>query len=355
MQHKQEVILDIGRKSVKVLLMKKVGRDNHVVDFDIFETPEGLINTDDYIQILPEFSARLKESMRKMNVKTRNMSVTIPNAGVIVREVTLPVVDESKLRSMIDMEIPQHFLLNLKDYVIDYKILGKTSAKDGAPQYSILLAAAPKGMIESYLLLAQASGLQISSIDFFGNSLSKLIRKEIVGEGAPSTVVTLDIGEFRTDVTISLNGMLKYTRSVMFGGEDVRRTIIEAGGVSAEVAGDTANEIDMIRFLKSYTGELTEAEKAVGRLVEGFVSEVTRIFDFYSSRDTQNRIDMVYLTGGYCGFKNLEALLSAEFAVKTSLFPEIAKFPVERRAEEFQKQRMLFANALGASLDWTVA
>jgi type IV pilus assembly protein PilM len=342
--------VDIGSKATKLVYIKSVGSERTVLDFDAFETPAGLISDDDgTVGASPEFASFFNQALKKMKVTTKNVIVSIPNAGVITREITLPDVPEKQLSKLIEMEIPHHILVDLKEYTVDYKVLDKRPNQQGVIQYVVFLVAAPLRVVDSHIKLMAACGMDVKKVDFYGNSLSKLIGYENPAQ-KNETMAVLDIGNNKTDVSICRSKSLRYSRSVPFGRADFDAAVAQAGDSTPVGIEAAFKSFDMLNCTREFSGVAVTAEQIFSGAASGFVKEVMRIFDFYTSRTLNNRIDKVLITGGFSSMKNIDMYLANELMMEAAVMPSIEKFGIDKREDEFQDTRFLYFNCLGATL-----
>jgi len=260
---------------------------------------------------------------------------------------------------MVEMEIPQHFLIDLKEFIIDYKIAEKRSDAEGNMKYVVFMVAAPLKVVESYMALIKSCGLEVVKVDFYGNSISKLIGAEYKninvggdkdGGEKGETIAVLDIGSARTNVSICRNNALKYSRSIAFGRQEFDSVIMKNGQFSQEELVSIYEEFDMQKCTRDYTGGITLLEQEFSNVTTDFTGEVSRILDFYTSREQGNIIDKIVITGGFSSVKNLDKYLTQELLIRSEVICPVRNFKISQRQEEFQGKRMLFVNCLGAAL-----
>ena len=190
-----------------------------------------------------------------------------------------------------------------------------------------------------------ACGLDTVKIDFYGNSISKLAGI-LYQEEADDTIAILDIGNIKTDISIVRGKALKYSRSIFFGGSDFDAIVAEEGKKSQDVY----KNFDMLNLCRDYEGPLSPLEEKFSVIANGFVNEVTRIIEFYMSREKNNNINKIVITGGFSALNNLERYLSREFDTAAEIIAPVSTFKIQHREDEFQNNRIFYSNCLGAAL-----
>ena len=113
---------------------------------------------------------------------------------------------ENRIKSVIETNASDYFPVDMSNYRVSYSLLERVEGGEN-PGSRVLVMAAPRVLLESYVKLAEAAGLVIEAIDFCGNSQYQVLRG-IKGEG---TVMYVDVNVNNTFVTFMNDGvMLEY-------------------------------------------------------------------------------------------------------------------------------------------------
>ena len=157
----------------------------------------------------------LKKIAPKIN-KEAEVIVTFPSAKVVVKELTLPFLDEEKIRMVIDYEIESAIPFKIENAVIDFIILRQSLVKESS---TILVVAAQKEEVKKLLDIFQKADIQPQRItlDLFANSsLFSLIPAYSKLKHA---YVMVDIGARSTRLLLVNNQAIVATRTISKGIE----------------------------------------------------------------------------------------------------------------------------------------
>jgi len=197
----------------------------------------------------------LRNLIKVSGMKAKKALVNISDQRLITRIVKVPYMEEKDLASFVEMEINDFLLVDLDSFDYDYRVLKKFE-EEGRDYYNLLLAGAPKSVIEDWVKVIQAAGLIPLAIDIYPNNISRLFKelKEV-------DVAVLDIGRSNTHLTVFEKGVL-FLYACIPGGH---------GGIK-EVA-----------------------EEGLPEGMEAVFNDVRAYLNFYSSRHFGREVDEVYL------------------------------------------------------------
>jgi type IV pilus assembly protein PilM len=161
---------DNGRvaRAVSVDLPDGLLRDGEVVD------PEGLSNA------LKDFTA--KAGMPK------NVRLGVANQQIVVRLVELPRIEnEAEREAAIRFQAAEAIAMPLDEAVLDHQVAAYDEDADGTKRMRVVLVAARRAMVESYVQAAKKAGLKPEGIDLDAFALVRLLaapEAETDGESA---------------------------------------------------------------------------------------------------------------------------------------------------------------------------
>lgn len=225
----------------------------------------------------------IKNAFELNNVKTKEVITLIETNAALVREIFVPKVEGEDLEDVINMEIANNFPINAEDYVIECRILGEIQ-ESIQTKYKLLVAAAPKIIIEELSEFFKSIGFKIKIIDLNSNAINKLhneiLRKHkdnpdyTEAEKEQSTIAYLGIDGECVEVSIFNGGQYEFNRSIK-----IEQDIKELKRNSAETLAIIADHIEVA-------------------------------FKYYTSRKVGNAIDEVFLYGDVEYIKGLESFVT---------------------------------------------
>ena len=153
----------------------------------------------------------LRDLVRQVNPRTRNVHVALPGSAVMIRFLKLPDLPDKKLRKVIEFELEHRIPLPFDAPYFDFVKLG-APAGEGALR-DVMLVAAPQETIREYAEVIKAAGLSVQSIEIRPLSLLRLAERTGQLE-AGTTVLLADVGGQLSDLGMIHNGELRVARSV---------------------------------------------------------------------------------------------------------------------------------------------
>ncbi len=326
---KHLVGLDIGSRTIKaaeVTGMKK-GGNLFLKKLGMIEIPHGAIE-EGVIKSPEEVSDAIKRLFKAYNIKEQNVSVSIGGYSVIVKKINVQSMSEEQLQETIHFEAEQYIPFDISDVNLDFQILGEN---ENSSQMSVLLVAAKKEMVDSYVNLVQMAGLNPCIIDVDSFALQNIYEHNYEPES--DNVALIDIGATKTSLNI-----LKGTDSVF-----MRDVSLGCGQVNQKIASSidcTMEEAEQIKFSKN-SDRLPPEDfgEIVNSVVADWCTEIQRALDFFYSTYPEDQIKTIYLSGGGGNIKEFRQLLATETSVKVETIDPFKSFTADDKIDSaFLKQ-----------------
>lgn len=327
------VSIEVGYSFIKLCEIDYKAKTPRVYRFAMVPTPLNVIE-DGYLKESAGLRAAIKEALYRNKIKTKRAVFTVASSKIINREITLPPVKPNMMESMIKANLKDYFPIDLTDHEISHVVLETFKDGDNAGKSRVLLVAAEKALIASYEALAQSCGLTLVDMDYVGNSIYQAVKKE--ASKTPSMI--LKIEESQTIITVVKNNNMMLQRSVNYGVEDAIHE------VAANPAFDVIEDSDAWQLIKRRSCikvtldndtnviepdleqdddmEIAQARINVTRTLAPLINSVSRVVDFYNSRNPEH-IEQAYLMGMGGDMSGLSKLLTNELGIKTNVFRKL--------------------------------
>lgn len=347
MMFERDVIsLDIGTQKTKVVVGKHK-RSNIIVETAfMFNTPANSMQDGKIIDI-NTLAREIKRELSNHKIKIKKTIITIESTAVIRREIVLPYVKGEELKTMILYEIEQYLPIMLSEYVIEYKITDEF-LEDKIRKCKILVSVLPKVMAEEYLQLLKMVDLTPYVMDIKSNSISKIfdLKTNINAKAYKNekTVAIIDMGYSNINLTIITKGATKFSRLVPLGGSDIDIEI--ANSFNIEMKHAEKKKIEEGTLDTSNSGSISEGlfNDIIKKSVDHWIEEIQRMFQYFTSRDTNNRIDEIYLHGGSSELTGMADYISTNLNISTSVIKDLSCL----KAKDNQINTHNYLNAIGA-------
>lgn len=353
--------IEIGASSTQIVDADYRTKAHKVYDAVRVRNPKDVI-IDGIIQPSEEFAELIKSRLAEQKIKTRDCIFTISSTRIASREVTIPNVKRNRIDGIVKANAQDYFPVDLDQYEIGYHMVGNGEpGEDG--KLRVMALAVPKILIESYYQLAADCGLNIVSFDYASNSIYQILKNEC---GEDVTMV-LKMDETTTTATVLNNGQIAMQRTVSYGVEDAI-TIVGNSKLFGNINYNSA--IPMLRTRCCINKTLhpedlewdltTEEEEEVDdrmqalknkvtNSLEPVINSISRVVDYYNSRNSEAPINNIYLTGVGGDFGGMSKLMTNSLEIRVSPLSSLdtVTFGKSMRGASFGE----FIACLGAVLD----
>ena len=315
--------IEIGNSFTKICEMDYKVKKPKVYKVLTVETPEGIV-VDGMLQPTQEYADHLVNALGTNGIRTKKVLFTISSTRVASREVQIPNVKANKIEALVKTNASDYFPVDLTQYEIGHYLAGGL-AENG--KLRVMALAVPKALLNSYYQLAQMCGWEIECFDYSSNSLYQILRDE----KSEKVTMVIKIDENSTIVTVLSAGKVLLQRTVAYGVQDAIDTMIASGAYSVNDPmsaverfqkktclnrvlhpGDKVWEENAGRWEDEDAGnvEVTAARQKITASLEPLIVGVSRVIDFYDSRNSENPIEKSYVTGLGGSFSGMSKLFT---------------------------------------------
>ena len=287
------------------------------------ETPEGVV-VDGMLQPTQEYADHLVNALGTNGIHTKRVIFTISSTRVASREVQIPNVKANKIEALVKTNANDYFPVDLTQYEIGHYLAGGLTEEG---KLRVMALAVPKALLNSYYQLAQMCGWEVECFDYSSNSLYQILRDE----KTETVTMMIKIDENSTIVTVLSAGKVLLQRTVAYGVQDAIETMIASGvyAVNDPMSaverfqkktclnrvlhqGDKLWEENAGRWEDEDAGnvEVTAARQKITASLEPLIVGVSRVIDFYDSRNGDNPIQKTFVTGLGGSFSGMSKLFT---------------------------------------------
>ena len=287
------------------------------------ETPEGVV-VDGMLQPTQEYADHLVNALGTNGIHTKRVIFTISSTRVASREVQIPNVKANKIEALVKTNANDYFPVDLTQYEIGHYLAGGLTEEG---KLRVMALAVPKALLDSYYQLAQMCGWEVECFDYSSNSLYQILRDE----KTETVTMMIKIDENSTIVTVLSAGKVLLQRTVAYGVQDAIETMIASGvyAVNDPMSaverfqkktclnrvlhqGDKLWEENAGRWEDEDAGnvEVTAARQKITSSLEPLIVGVSRVIDFYDSRNSDTPIERTYVTGLGGSFSGMSKLFT---------------------------------------------
>lgn len=315
--------IEIGNSFTKICEIDYKVKKPKVYKVLTVETPEGVV-VDGMLQPTQEYADHLVNALGTNGIHTKRVIFTISSTRVASREVQIPNVKANKIEALVKTNANDYFPVDLTQYEIGHYLAGGLTEEG---KLRVMALAVPKALLNSYYQLAQMCGWEVECFDYSSNSLYQILRDE----KSEKVTMMIKIDENNTIVTVLSAGKVLLQRTVAYGVQDAIETMIASGAyaVSDPMSaverfqkktclnrvlhqGDKLWEENAGRWEDEDAGnaEVTAARQKITSSLEPLIVGVSRVIDFYDSRNSNTPIERTYVTGLGGSFSGMSKLFT---------------------------------------------
>lgn len=303
---------DIGSHTLKLAQLQKHGKDIVMIGYGqasflddtviqgIITDPESIAKT------VRTLLADPKRMMGKITAK--KVICSLPVAKVFIRTILLPVMSAAELAGAVHLEAEQYIPIPISDLYLDFETIEEIPASDGKEaQLNVLMIAAPKAIVNSYVQLFDLLNLEIDSIEV---SLDSLTRAMLLGDKSDQATLIMDFGSKTADIAI-YEQVLRVTGSIAVGGDDLTAALVKKLGVTPI----QANEMKF-KFGVGPSGLQPKIVDALAVPLHSVTTEIKKVIKYYQDRSVkQSKVKRVVLSGGSTSMPGMVEYLNAQLGL----------------------------------------
>ena len=315
--------IEIGNSFTKICEIDYKVKKPKVYKVLTVETPAGVV-VDGMLQPTQEYADHLVNALGTNGIHTKRVIFTISSTRVASREVQIPNVKANKIEALVKTNANDYFPVDLTQYEIGHYLAGGLTEEG---KLRVMALAVPKALLNSYYQLAQMCGWEVECFDYSSNSLYQILRDE----KTEKVTMMIKIDENNTIVTVLSAGKVLLQRTVAYGVQDAIETMIASGvyAVNDPMSaverfqkktclnrvlhqGDKLWEENAGRWEDEDAGnvEVTAARQKITSSLEPLIVGVSRVIDFYDSRNSDTPIERTYVTGLGGSFSGMSKLFT---------------------------------------------
>ena len=332
---------DIGRSSIKIMQVSQKNKQSTVVGYGtaVFDTGavvNGVIVNPEVIIIAAH---ELIEKHMVGKLTTKHVAVSLPNAHSFSRVITLPKMNQKDLKNAVSLEVDQSIPMPIDDLYYDYSIA--RTLEDGSIEVQVV--ACPKEIIDSYLVVFEALGLEISLIE---SNIAAVTRIVVHAEAHDVSTLIIDIGSTACDLSIYDGTAIRATGTVDCSGERITQHIADALGVSLQQAHSIKT-----RYGLELSKKQDKIVKAVEPELNKLINEIRKVIRYFGDRESSGEpIGQIIILGGGANLPGLSTHITDRTRVPTRLCAPWNNISFGHLQPPHELETTLYTTASGLSM-----
>lgn len=314
--------IEVGIYETRVLEIDYKAKSPKLHQFFSIPTPDYMV-ADGSVIIDHEFVAEMKKAFKVHGIRANKAIFMLNSARIANREVTVPAIKENKIHELLVTNSAEYFPVDLVQYQLVHNIVERIPEEN---KYKLSVLAVPNEMIQSYMALAEALGLQVEALDFIGNSITQGMLRFLTDE----MKVSVKIDKTSAMITIIRGNKVELQRHIAYGIRDAVEVVMDHPAFGNRKT--FAQAMDLMRSKNCLVEEEVEEN------LRPLIGNIGRILDYYTSRNQDVMLTDIWLAGSGAECVGLQELLAAELNVQIHLFEKLPKeftYAKSMNAEEF--------------------
>jgi type IV pilus assembly protein PilM len=288
---RQLVGLDIGSSGIKLVQLKE-NRGRYILQKFGFKPLEPEVIVDGTVMDEGRVVSAIRELFDELNVKVKQVAVSISGHAVIIKKISLPPMPDDELEGQVKLAAEQYIPFDINEVNIDFHVLPPAESEAGEGEMSVILVAAKKDKINELTELVKGAGLlpMVMDVDAFAIENMHAINYPMSHD---ETTALVNVGASVMNINIVSKGTSLFTRDIPIGGNRYTESIQRELGLSY----DDAEALK--KGGKSAGNNQAAAAQSVIESVNAEVaSEIARTIDYFKSTVTEGEVQQVLLCGG---------------------------------------------------------
>ena len=313
--------LDIGSSNIKAVHLSRGKRGYRLEEIGVVRLDPELI-VDGTIVDADTVTDSIRELIRELGIKTREVALSVSGHAVIVKKIQVPRMTESELEESFRWEADPFIPFDINDVNIDFHILSPENTPDDTEQMTVALVAVKKDKISEYTSIVTEAGLIPVVMDTDSFTLENMfctnyrpVRDEVVA--------LVDIGASVMNIHIVRGGEFSFTRDVSMGGNRYTEAIQK----EMNLGYDEAEKVKKGEQVSGVDSDL--AKKVIETIHAETALEISRTFDYFRNISTHHEVDRMLMSGGCAKTPGMTGYLSEEFGFPTELVNPFQQIEVD--------------------------
>lgn len=309
--------IEIGVDVTHVLEMDYRVKNPKVYRSFSFQTPVGVIG-EAGVRKSEEFRTALHKFLDANKIKTRKTLFVVNSGKIASREVLIPMIKENRIKDFLNTNSADFFPVDLSRYQLVYRNEGVVQ-QDTVKKRKLYVFAVPGDLVQSYEELADFCSLELTALDYVGNSIFQMMHKAV----GNNICCSVKLDDNATMITIINQGMVVLQRTVFYGFEEVEKVVVDSGLFPKEqypAAMDILQQTDCLDANQAAPEDAMNAMRAEAvEALRPMIGNIRRVLDYYQSRNNGAEVKECFLIGNGAYIKGLDRLMSLELNLPVHL------------------------------------
>jgi type IV pilus assembly protein PilM len=274
-------------------------------------------------------AAALKDLFAEHKLSKR-VRLGVGNQRVVVRTVRLPAIEDPKqMEAAVRFQAQEQMPMPLDQAVLEHQVVGGVAAEEGAaPQVDVIVVAARRDMVSTFLEPIRRAGLEPVGIDLSAFGVIRALAEVAAlpaagaeaGERPASATLYCSVGDV-TNLAVARGPSCLFTRVSNAGLEATAGALVASLELSPEHATQWLAHVGLERPLEQVEGEpqtVAEVRQVLEQGVTTLLDELRLSLDYYGAQEAALPVERIVLCGPGSAIPGLAARMEAGLGLPIS-------------------------------------
>ena len=260
----------------------------------------------------------------------KRVRIGIGNQRVVVRTLRLPAIENpEELEAAVKFQAQEQMPMPLDQAVLEHQVVGGVPGEDGtSPQIDVVVVAARRDMVESFVEPLRRAGLEPAGIDLSAFGMIRALAgvdggavpaPEPDGEAAQGeqAVLYCNLGDVM-NLAVARGRSCLFTRVSPGGMEPIAARLSNEAGLTLEHARQWLMHVGLSQPAEEIAGDpeiVARTRAALGSGVSDLVDELRLSLDYYGAQESAVPVDRIVVCGPGSAIPGLATAMEANVAL----------------------------------------
>ncbi len=296
----------------------------------------------------PERLASALKSLFAENKLSKRVRLGIGNQRLVVRTMRLPAIEDPKeMEAAVRFQAQEQVPMPLDQAVLEHQVVGGAAAEEGGvAQVDVVVVAARREMVASFLEPIRRAGLEPVGVDLSAFGMIRALAGEVQGDDVPPSedAVTVDrpqgavlycsLGDI-VNLAVARGRACLFTRISHVGLEAMSARLASARGLSHEHTAQWLAHVGLETAVEELEGDaetIVEARRSMEEGIASLVDELRLSLDYYGAQEGALPVERIVLCGPGSSIPGVPVRMEAALSLPISVSRPTALNSFDERA-----------------------
>lgn len=263
---------------------------------------------------------------------SQRVRLGIGNQRLVVRMMRLPAIEDPKeMEAAVRFQAQEQVPMPLDQAVLEHQVVGGVPAEEGgSAQVDVVVAAARREMVSSFVDPIRRAGLEPVGIDLAAFGMIRALAGYVAGVGEPTgaeaaashgAVLYCSLGDI-TNLAVARGRACLFTRVSHVGLEAISDRLAGERGLSAEHSSQWLSYVGLEAPVEQLEGDaetVADARRALEEGVDSLVDELPLSLDYYGAQEGAVPVGQIVVCGPGSAIAGVPAQMEARLGLPISV------------------------------------